>query len=172
MQRSSSHECQQAPYSRRQITARWELAAELSLLSSTISTVLESYNNNRVNMRFSLITSLSTLAVLVTVCLSQDHGVTTEPVDGEVIAPGESFPFSFTPTPFGADSCVYRPVEIYLSTSPPTREDAMPTATGYGEICILSLSDRSVVYDYGVSVVSPPGWSRSFRRTNYTLMSE
>ena len=120
-------------------------------------------------MRFSLITSLSTLAVLVTVCLSQ---VTTEPVDGAVIAPGESFPFSFTPTPFGADSCVYRPVEVYLSTSPPTREDAMPTATGYGEICILSLSDRSVVYDYGVSVVSPPGWSRSFRRTNYTLMSE
>ena len=90
MQRSSSHECQQAPYSRRQITARWELAAELSLLSSTISTVLELYYNNRVNMRFSLITSLSTLTVLLTVCLSQDHGITTEPVDGAVIAPGES----------------------------------------------------------------------------------
>lgn len=105
-------------------------------------------------MPFSLAAVLSTLAILAGVCVAQtvvpDHGTTSEPADGAIIAPGDNFPFSFTPAPFGTQVCfsAYDGVSIYLSTSPPTAADV--TSNGPNS---CNLASGSFVIDFGSYVV-------------------
>ena len=119
----------------------------------------------RIDMRFSLPTTLSTYAIFAVLCSSQtviqNHGITTQPADGTVVAPGDSFPFSFTPTPFGTDAClgVYHPIDVYLSTLPPTPSDVRIGGSVFGGVCILA--DGSFVNDLGLYLVSLFGQSRS-----------
>ncbi len=114
-------------------------------------------------MQFPLAAILSTWAILAGVCASQtvvpDHGTTTAPADGAAIAPGDSFPFSFQPAPFGTQVCfsAYDGAHIYLSTSPPTAAD-VPSGTS----CILA--SGSFVVDLGSYVV--PHFSE--KRINYS----
>ncbi|TFK86132.1 hypothetical protein K466DRAFT_600563 [Polyporus arcularius HHB13444] len=102
-------------------------------------------------MQLSLTAILSTWAILAGVCASQtvvpDHGTTTAPADGAAIAPGDSFPFSFQPAPFGTQVCfsAYDGVNIYLSTSPPTAADVTNTS--------CTLASGSFVSDFGSYVV-------------------
>lgn len=104
-------------------------------------------------MQLSLPTILSTWAVLATLCTSQtvvpDHGTTTQPPDGAIIPHGDSFPFNYTPVPFGTQVCfsAYDPAAIYLSTSPPAATDV----TTSQNTCVLT--DGSFVHDFGHYVV-------------------
>ncbi|RPD58479.1 hypothetical protein L227DRAFT_564829 [Lentinus tigrinus ALCF2SS1-6] len=65
------------------------------------------------------------------------HGTTVEPTNGTMIAPGQSFPFSYQLMNYCF--CTYVPVDVYLSTSPPTAADV--TRQG--------LVDGSYIYNFG-----------------------
>ncbi|RPD56814.1 hypothetical protein L226DRAFT_615678 [Lentinus tigrinus ALCF2SS1-7] len=125
-------------------------------------------------MQLFLPTILSTLAVLSRICNSQivvsDHGTTTEPADGAVITPGDTFPFAFEPAPFGTQVCfaAYEPIDIYLSTSPPVAADV---TGGVNSPC--GLVGSSFVVDFGGYVVPhfsglPPVGS-GFPPSNFTM---
>ncbi|KAI0699505.1 hypothetical protein C8T65DRAFT_581064, partial [Cerioporus squamosus] len=100
-----------------------------------------------------------------------DHGTTTAPANGAVIAPGDSFPFSFQAAPFGTQVCfsAYDGVNIYLSTSPPTAADVTSDAS---RSC--ALVNGSFVADLGSYVVPhfsglPPVGPTGFPPSNFTM---
>ncbi|RDX43945.1 hypothetical protein K466DRAFT_655725 [Polyporus arcularius HHB13444] len=66
-----------------------------------------------------------------------EHGTTLQPANGTVVAPGQSFPFSYQLMNY----CfiTYVPVEVYLSTSPPTAAD----------VSRAGLVDGSYIYSFG-----------------------
>ena len=102
---------------------------------------------HRPKMRSFVVLAISLFAILASVNASTllrrqtnivtEHGTTIEPADGAVVAPGQSFPFSYQLMNYCF--CTYVPVSVYLSTSPPTAADV--TRQG--------LVDGSYIYTFG-----------------------